>query len=117
MATLVALDPRFPIPDSLSTTDPAHPMNLTRAAIELQNQAAADSVYDIPTPERFRKRNVEGFRSPFHGPTDYMLALGLLAFLALIWLYAKETTRPLYSFLLVLVAGILFLIHKKAFDV
>ncbi len=115
MATTLTLDPRFQVPDSLATTDPAHPLNLMRSAIEVQNQAAADSVYDMPTPERFREKK-EGFRSPFHGPSDTILAVGLLVLAALVWFSARNTVRPLYMFLFVLALGVFFLIHKKAFD-
>ncbi len=114
MATILTLDPRFPIPESLSSNDPSHPMNLVKTATEVQNQAAADTKYDIPTPERFRKK--EGFRSPFNGPSDIALAAGLLAFLVFVWFAIGSTMRSLYIFVLMLAFGIFFLVHKKAFD-
>ncbi len=120
MATTVSVDPRFQIPDSLPTSDPSHPLNLVRTINEVQNQAAADSQYDIPTPDRFKQgggsSKKEGFRSPFHGPSDYILVLGILMLLGIVWLYVKDSMRTLYILVLMLMFGILFLIHKKAFD-
>lgn len=115
MATTLSVDPRFQIPDSLPTSDPSHPVNLIQSIYEVQNQAAADSAYDIPTPERFRQGKKEAFRSPFQGNADYVLALGVLVLLALIWVYVRDTTRTLYLFVLLLAFSGMFVIHKKAY--
>lgn len=89
-------------------------MNLVKTATEIQNQAASDTKYDLPIPERFRKK--EGFRSPFQGYSDIILAIGLLLFLLLVWWAVSTTVRSLYILVLVLGFGIFFLVHKKAFD-
>ncbi len=116
MATTLVVDPRLPIPDSLSTRDPSHPANLARASQEIQNQAAADARYDMQTPKRFRCGNQEGFRNPIHGPPDILLALGLLLFVFFVWLAVRNDTRALYTLVLLLAFALFFLVHKKAFD-
>jgi hypothetical protein len=112
MATTLTLDPRIQVPDSVSLRDDAHPLNVLRKTTEIQNQATADAKYDIPTPERFK----EAFRSPFQGPSDIVLAIGILVFLGVFWLYVRNTTRGLYVLVIMLVFSVFFLIHKKAFD-
>jgi hypothetical protein len=116
---MIALDPRLQVPDSLTLADPAHPLNIVRQTREIQNQAAADAMYDIPTPERFRRSGgkAEGFRSPFDGPTDIALAVGLLGLLLVFWLYARNTTRSLYTLVIGLCFALLFLVYKKVFDI
>ncbi len=116
MATTIALDPRFPIPDSLSTTDPSHPLQLVKAGIQVQNQAAADSVYDLKTPDRFKNGKKEGFRSPFEGLSDIVVAAALLVFVGIVWLAMTNSMRPLYPLVLLLGFAVLFLLYKKAFD-
>ena len=107
MATTLALDPRIQVPDSVTLRDDDHPLNVIRQTTEIQNQASMDSMYDIPTPERFRKR--EGFRS-FQGPNDIILVIGILVFLAIFWVYVRNTTRPLYVFIVLLAfAALMFL--------
>ncbi len=112
---MIALDPRLQVPDSVTLADPGHPLNVVKMAREVQGQAAADAMYDIPTPERFQRRGErpggqkEGFLSPSFGPTDVALAVGLLVFLFLVWLYVRNTTRHLYIFLLFLCFALLFI--------
>ena len=50
MAAMIALDPRLQVPDSVTLADPGHPLNVVKMAKEVEAQAAADSIYDIPTP-------------------------------------------------------------------
>ena len=116
MATTLALDPRIQVPDSVTLRDEAHPLNVIQRTTAIQNQAAADAVYDIPTPERFRRGEKEGFSSPFRflGATDLLLAVGLLVFLLVVWLNIRGKTRALYSFILVLAFAVLFLLYKNA---
>ena len=111
MAKLLTIDPRFQVPDSILPSDPQHPNNLVRAARELKAQSAADAKYDIVS-----EVSKEGFRSPVQGPGDLVLLLGILAFVAALWLSMRPTVRPLYSLILLLAFGIFFLIHKKAFE-
>jgi hypothetical protein len=115
MATSIVLDPRFPIPDSLSKNDPSHPLQLVKTATMVQNQAAADTKYDLPVPERFRQGKKEGFRSPFDGPGDFAIAIGLLIFMIFVWISVRNSTRTLYPLILLLGFAALFLVYKKAF--
>ena len=120
MSQIVPFDPRFPIPDSMGTDDPHHPINLTKRAMELQNQAAADMTYDPPPPKRFkgsesfRTRSKEAFRNPFEGPSDWIMAIGLLLLLGIIHFYSKDSLKPMYILILTLVIAILFMAYKKA---
>ncbi len=107
---MIALDPRLQVPDSVSLADPGHPLNVVRMAREVQGQAAADAMYDIPTPERFR-RTKEGFRSPFQGPSDLLLAVGLLLLLLVVWLTVRTTLRALYTLVLVICFALFFYIR------
>ena len=50
------VDSRLPTSENTSTDDPAHPKNVVRSALIIQNQATADTKYDIYPPPR-----VEGF--------------------------------------------------------
>jgi hypothetical protein len=52
MVQLLTLDPRFPLPDSLSLSDPSHPLNLLKQTKETQEQAAKDREFDPPLPKR-----------------------------------------------------------------
>ena len=111
---MIALDPRLQVPDSVTLADPGHPLNVVKMAREVQGQAAADAMYDIPTPERFRRSGErlgqkEGFLSPSFGPTDVALAVGLLVFLFVVWLYVRNTMRRLYVFVLCLSFALLFI--------
>lgn len=130
MATLLTLDPRLPIPDSLAIDDPAHPLNIMKVAREIQAQAAADAQYDVAV----QRKKVEGFRSPFQGPGDtshqgkseprsskagrgdFAMAVGLLVLVLFIGLAVRNTLRSLYTFVILLGFAAMFLIHKKAFD-
>ena len=47
-----AMDSRLPVPDNMSPSDPAHPRNVTRNSVIIQNQAAADTKYDPYPPPR-----------------------------------------------------------------
>ncbi len=49
-------DTRLPVSSNVSENDPSHPKNVMRNALIVQNQAAADTKYDIYPPKR-----VEGF--------------------------------------------------------
>lgn len=53
MVELLTLDPRLPVPDSLSLSDPAHPLNLLKQIKEAQDQAAKDKEFDPPLPKRY----------------------------------------------------------------
>jgi hypothetical protein len=81
----------------------------------VQNQAAADTKYDLPVPERFRQGKKEGFRSPFDGPGDFAIAIGLLIFMIFVWISVRNSTRALYPLILLLGFAALFLVYKKAF--
>jgi L-asparagine transporter-like permease len=98
----------------------------------LQNQAVSDTKYDLPLPKRFKGREsfqtvsektgssrtrssqTESFKNPFQGPADWIMAVGLLVFLVIIYFYTKDTMRTMYILVLTIVVALLFMIYKKA---
>lgn len=50
------VDSRLPVSSDVSETDPNHPKNIFKNSLMVQNQASADTKYDISPPPR-----VEGF--------------------------------------------------------
>jgi hypothetical protein len=110
MATTLALDPRIQVPDSVTLRDETHPLNVVQCTTAIQNQAAADATYDIPTPKRFRPGEKEGFRSSW-GSTNLLLAIGLFVFLLVVWIYTRRKTRSLYTFFLLLAFAAMFFMN------
>ena len=49
-------DTRLPVSSNVADNDPSHPKNVMRNALIVQNQASADTKYDIYPPKR-----IEGF--------------------------------------------------------
>jgi hypothetical protein len=82
-----------------------------KVAREVQAQAAADAQYDVAV----QRKKIEGFRSPFQGPADFVMAVGLLVLVLFIGLAVRNTMRSLYTFVILLGFAAMFLIHKKAF--
>lgn len=72
-------DARLPVGDSMNSADPAHPRNVMRNAAIVQNQALADTKYDIYPPPR-----VEAFTAAVCNTDGVMLGLSVLAGLAAI---------------------------------
>jgi hypothetical protein len=106
MSTLVSLDPRFPIPDSMSTRDPNHPLQLVKKARELQNQAAADTKYDpLTLREGFRSRNRNSNR-------NHILIL-IVGIVGIVGIAAIGLRRTLYSVTLVIGITLLFMVTRK----
>ena len=56
MPQTFVFDTRLPVSDNTPDTDPNHPKNVLKRALIIQNQASADTKYDIYPPPR-----VEGF--------------------------------------------------------
>lgn len=62
------LDARLPVSEGTSTDDPNHPKNITKGLMVVQNQALADTKYDIYPPPR------EGFTNPESNKTNVFIA-------------------------------------------
>lgn len=52
MSATFVFDTRLPVSSSLPSSDPNHPKNVMRNALIVQNQASADTKYDIYPPPR-----------------------------------------------------------------
>jgi len=68
------VDSRLPVSSDMPDTDPRHPKNILRNALMVQNQAAADTKYDIYPPPR-----VEGFMTLPLPTQKYMLNIVLIS--------------------------------------
>jgi hypothetical protein len=67
------VDSRLPVSPEIDSSDPGHPKNITKTALMIQNQATADTKYDIYPPTR-----IEGFLSTLPLPTKkYMTTIVL----------------------------------------
>lgn len=62
-------DTRLPVSSNVSENDPSHPKNVMRNALIVQNQASADTKYDIYPPKR-----VEGFITQEQQQRAYVIA-------------------------------------------
>jgi hypothetical protein len=67
------VDSRLPISDKVSESDPSHPKNIIRSTLIIQNQATADTKYDIYPPPR-----IEGFMSLPLPTQKHMLAIVMI---------------------------------------
>lgn len=72
------VDSRLPVSDKTDPSDPNHPKNVVRNALMIQNQASADTKYDIYPPPRVD----EGFWPSSHLPyptAKHMITMILIA--------------------------------------
>lgn len=60
MPETFVFDNRIPVGDNTSESDPNHPKNIHRSALIIQNQANADTKYDIQPPPRIHEGFVAG---------------------------------------------------------
>lgn len=65
-------DARIPIGANVTTDSPEHPRNVVRNSLMIQNQATADTRYDIYPPPR-----VDGFVGSKSVPTDLSFFVGI----------------------------------------
>ena len=72
-------DTRLPVGENVSERDPAHPKNVMRNAAIIQNQAMADTKYDIYPPKR-----VEAFSAQIQGALAQKHLFTVAAILAVI---------------------------------
>ena len=71
------MDARLPVSENTSKDDPNHPKNVCKGMVVMQNQASADTKYDIQPPPR-----VEGFETPKNFDPKFCIAC-ILVFIAL----------------------------------
>ncbi len=110
MSQSFAVDARIPVSKDVSQKDPAHPSNVIRGLLEVQNQATADTKYDAMPPTRI----YESFQSQYDINT-YLIIFGVALFI-LYGVYistvnsganSKQSFR-FFFFVLVVVAVLLF---------
>jgi hypothetical protein len=112
MVELLTLDPRMPVPDSLSKSDPAHPLNLLKQIKEVQAQAAKDKEFDPPLPKRLAV--YETFQTEHRIQSAFfILTIGL--FIAALYAMSIPMEKVVQIFLLFVgIAGLLGLYHQLA---
>ena len=97
-------DANLPIPTNMSDNDPGHPKNVVRNAMIVQNQALADTKYDIYPPPR-----VEGFAVnetfSFYGS---LVVIAILIFITL-----KFKNMPLRIVFMVIVVWLIHYVVAK----
>lgn len=98
------VDSRLPVGQNVDPNDPSHPVNITRNNIAVQDQAAADSKYDIQPAQR-----VEGFMNmPL--PTDKQLIWAVF-FSSLITAFVSISfltyTQSLYTRIFFIIAAVI----------
>ncbi len=98
MSNLLTLDPRFPVPDSLSLSDSSHPLNLVKQLRETQAQAAVDKEFDPPLPKRLPRK--EAFQA------EQPIGLLILVALVVVGFYACTGTLTSVLQILLLFTGI-----------
>lgn len=76
MSQSYALDARIPVSKDVNPKDPAHPSNVIRGLLEVQNQATADTKYDAMPPTRI----YESFSTQYDINT-YLIIFGVSLFI------------------------------------
>jgi hypothetical protein len=109
--SLTILDPGFITPKGMIETDPNHPMNIYKAAISQQSQAAMDQEWD-PKPKRIRG-TAEGFMDVKQYVQDIYLVGFLAVLMILVWTSVSQTTTPLYTLILTAALAVLMGIYYK----
>ena len=103
MPKTLIVDTRFPATD-LPTSDPANPKNLILDTTMIQNQASADTKYDIIPPPR-----IDQFVD-YNGSKSMLIGIIMVVLIAL---YLALIPRPLYQ-RIILAAVAVFGLHHIA---
>ena len=92
-------DSRLPVSGNMSIDDPSHPRNIMRTAAIVQNQASADTRYDIHPPPR-----VEGFATvSMDSLVTYVSILGVIVVIGAL-VYIRHTVLRLVFIALAIVS-------------
>jgi hypothetical protein len=89
MSQVFVFDNRLPVSETLPLNDPTHPKNVLRNALIVQNQAVADTKYDIYPPPR-----VEAFSLPpiAKEKAIYLIAAAITVIVGLVLLFRVQNT-------------------------
>lgn len=104
MAQTFTVDARLPISDQMSKKDPAHPNNLIKSLLEVNNQTVADAKYDeTPPPRPAMGQTQEGFAAPSGASARlfYTVVLFLMALLIIQIAIKKTLRRIAYTYALI----------------
>jgi hypothetical protein len=102
----------------MSANDPTHPANVMKGAAIIQNQSAADTMYDPYPPKRIDpdKKKVEAFENPsFGGITlvNFMVIILLASSLYIAYRYFPKSSKSKSYFAMTLLAStISFALYK-----
>jgi hypothetical protein len=106
MPQTFVFDSRLPVSLNLSETDPNHPKNIMRAAAIVQNQASADTKYDIYPPPR-----VEGFSTASNETLLTILSI-IGIFVSLAFLVRVSNFIIKMTFVLILIMSIHYAVGR-----
>jgi hypothetical protein len=101
------VDPRLPVGAHVAETDPAHPNMITRNLLVVQNQAVADTKYDVLRP----KRVYESFAAGAGATAGYWRRYGAAVLLPIL-LYIMLNTRQFAVKVVCAFVGI-FVLHDS----
>ena len=107
------MDPRLPISQDTSKDDPNHPTNVCKGMQILQNQASADTKYDIHPPPRIPPSQK---KEPFENPpskddTKFLVSLLLVAASLTLAILARSMFLKIVSIAILFVC-IQYAVHK-----
>ena len=90
-------DSRFPVSDTMSESDPAHPRNIARNAQIAQNQSIADTRYDIYPPPRVVEK-FQSMTSPLQSSSIYTsvaIAVIIVGFILIFRIQSNVARAPI----------------------
>lgn len=102
------MDARLPVSESTSSDDPSHPKNVSRGMLIIQNQASADTKYDIYPPPRIAS---EGFVNPEANEFRILIALGVIL-LGLIIVVIATSTYVRIAGIVIIMLSIQYALYK-----
>lgn len=88
MPETFVFDNRIPVGEHTSESDPSHPKNIHRSALIIQNQANADTKYDIQPPPRIH----EGFVSRVEMPVLMLFVSMIGIVVSLVFIIRSQHT-------------------------
>jgi hypothetical protein len=110
MAQSFAVDASIPVSKDVSRNDPAHPSNVVKGLLEVQNQAVADTKYDAFPP----KRIYESFATQYNINTYLIIIVAALFILYGVYVSTLSAGRnskqsfQFFFFVLIVMGGFLF---------
>ena len=100
------MDARLPVSESTAQDDPSHPKNVCKGLLMVQNQALADTKYDIMPPPRL----VEKFENPPSLPWKLVVSIFVVLLCLIVAIRSRSTPLKIVS-IVILMIGIRYAIY------